>query len=1238
MLGMPKQLEASIDDSRGLNCNRVTINAPSAFLNIAKGFAFNVDPNNSSSDGYPLTTPAGTLGGSGAMPSGYYGQAVWKFSGQGSMQTGGAMVVTSAIANNGGVGADTSCIVELFGVTPTALAPVQVAGNITLLSRISPRVVFTWGWLIQSVTNNGSGLVRITAPTNSVVGITNGQKVFISGVADPGINNKEFVLSNVTGSTFDLVGSTFSSSAGAAGIAAYSPAPLNLNMYAGGTYGSGATQMANLILCKITDEADINNGLIVDTVLINQLRDIYNSGSRGNPGWLRFMDMVGAQTNFESDFSQRMPVTYIGYNALRYPLGYWSGNVAWSASDNYTCSDPSGVSVWDSGNSIYFDNAVAQGLVNLNNLGSNPTLNIGGHGAKPIYNFGISLRTIKLWGPLPSAANQTITFTFTASWLAGLPGVVGTTRTLSYVTNTGASFTATIASGSSTTFVVSGLTGTLYPGNVFYGNSLPQGIQIVSQSSGTTGGNGTYIASQPFSTFGVGLPCTVRDDTQSYSGATGLKDSLNQLWNGDPALFTAAISFGANSTDGLNTASFRTPRAGVLTIANAAGPTGFGASIGALQPFTFSDNANYANTLRSTMAGTIVNGDVLNFTFTRADLPGGAETVAYTTNTSTPGPGGVTDTSLANLVTNLVAQINKDGPLQAVGIQATTTGTPTANSFDLVFGLTPTISSFVGSISGSTLTVTSMNFGAIAAGAYLNNTGKLYVKVLAFGTAGTTGTGGLGTYALSVAPGTSSGGYWTGIPTGDGTVCNSWIGGGVALAFSKISGTGTETATIGSAGLVKTSFIYNYLLDGWIYRGPGGIIQSQPFEAIAEMCNRVGAHCWFNWGTHKASFVTATANFFATNLNAGLKFGTEPGNELWNFSASGPYGQWAAFGSLLGLPATGGPGPIIYSYAALRLIQYTSLGKAAWVAAGRSVSDYWVHQPAASFDLGVANNFAINQLNGILLNASTNSTYATYGGLNGGTAPSYNASPNRPVDITNSIGCAPYWNSFWFSTTGLGGMSGTVAQNAPWLQASKDYTLGNAATAFASLVNQFNGTTAIPAGLVPYGIFLGTGSYSGAVYLDKIMADNEALAAAYDGQRGSLPPLGIFHYEAGPQWDPAPSGQAITPVTPTVIADLANRISGLGWDVSAYTVNGTNNATDAATQVINMCVAWKHDDSYKNLIKTFYYQHLVNISGANREVHAAQYGYDNALWSLFATSFSANDRFASYYAIKEFNA
>jgi hypothetical protein len=1131
------------------------MNAPSYFINIAKNYAFAPDPNNSTADGYP-TSAAGAFGGSGGFPPNYYGQYVWKFSGLGSMQTGGSMLIASATANG-----TSSCVVELYGAKSG-----QVFGNITILSQTNPRVVFTWGWNIQSISDsrvsNGHGgtLIAIGTTTGLLNVISTGTVIQIAGTGTA-LDGTTWTITVHDPQTAYLQGSTYTSSSGAGGTCAYAPTPNNMNMYGSGTFGSGATQMSNLVICKLANET-LAATQINDPDIITQLKALYNSGTRGNPGWIRFMDFIGAQTNFESDFSQRMPATAISYSVLRFPLGYWAGNISWSSGDHYTCSDPS-VTTWDSGNSAYFDNAVVQGVVDLNNLGTNPTLAVGGHPAKPIFNFIIQPLYYQLWGKLPSAAGQTIQLSFQASWLNS-----GTAHVVTYTT----------VAGDTTNFQ------TLY------------------------------------SNLGIAI-------------------------NGDATL--AAVNI---SVDGA-WISCRTTRAGALTVTMPTAPSGLSVTVGNFQPLSISSNTNngggFANTLRVTMAGTIVTGDILNFTFTRSDLNAGAVTVSYTTNTTSKGPGGVPDSRLANLVTNLIAQINNNGYLQARGLQVTASGVSPANSFDVISGngstSSPLTSSvFTGYIRGTAMTVSAMNRGTIEIGSYVNDGGAgggvaLYTQVLSQ-TGGT--TGGIGTYTVSISQTVGSVGtqftMWTGC-TDDAAPYDSWTGGGLILSFSKAFGSGTETAAIGSAGGYKASFIYNYLLDGWILRGPSGIIQSQPFEAIAEMCNLVGAHCWFNWGTHKASFVTAVGNFFATNLNSGLKFGTEPGNEIWNFSASGPWGQWTTFGALLNFsPGSNNPN---YSYAALRLIQYTALAKAAWTSAGRAASDYVVHQPSAAFDDGIGSGFQVSQLNGTALTTS-NGVYAAHGTLGGGSlANSYNTFPNRPADITDSIGVAPYWSSIWFGFQGLLNMNGTVAQNAPWLQAALDYTKGSTSTAFTSMVNQFDGTTARSGGTASGNIF-GTGRYLGVAYVDKIFTSNEALAKFYDGARPSgKSNLIICHYESGNQWGPTSNG-SINWVDPNEVTNLANTMSGLGWNVSAYTVSRTNNYTECATQVLTMCVAWKHDVSYKTLITTYYYQHLANISGINREIHPAQYGFDGATdtWSLWPGSFGQGNPFQSYHAIQSWNA
>lgn len=461
----------------------------------------------------------------------------------------------------------------------------------------------------------------------------------------------------------------------------------------------------------------------------------------------------------------------------------------------------------------------------------------------------------------------------------------------------------------------------------------------------------------------------------------------------------------------------------------------------------------------------------------------------------------------------------------------------------------------------------------------------------------------------------------------------------------RLTVTYTSGPAIATIGTMATStlatnsgtptFIYNYLLDGWIYKSDG-IAFSTPYEVIIEMCNRVGAHCWWCWGTTRGSFITAVTQFFAdpTNgLTSGLRFGNEYANEVWNNFAF-PYPILSTLGTTLGWSPSSSNA--LYSYVGLRTKQYVTIAKAAWTGAGRSASDYYALQMAAIFDVSQNSNFDTYQLKGTSL-VTSNTLYANYGALNGtGTATgNYNAAGSRPVDITTAIGCAPYWNSLWLgrnSATNSSQINGTVAQNVPWLQASKDYALGSTATAFTSMVNQFNGTTTSP---VPPSV--GTTLFNYAT----TFTNEETQASQYDSYRSGagLSPLAIMDYEGGPAFGVgADSNSGVNSVNSADIASLAARMTTLSWDVSAYTVSGTNDTTEMATMYFTMSQAWKYDATYKNLIKTSYYQSKSIISGSHRETKPAQYGYSQSNWGLFPASFLAGNQYSSYDAIHEWNA
>jgi hypothetical protein len=450
---------------------------------------------------------------------------------------------------------------------------------------------------------------------------------------------------------------------------------------------------------------------------------------------------------------------------------------------------------------------------------------------------------------------------------------------------------------------------------------------------------------------------------------------------------------------------------------------------------------------------------------------------------------------------------------------------------------------------------------------------------------------------------------------------------------------------VGAITTEPTSFIFNKLLGGFIYQivfangvyKGAGIVQSLPFEAMVDLCNQVGAHCWFNWPVYtKGQFITDVTNFFATNLS-NYKFGAEMGNEVWN-SAAQLYTRSEAYGCALNIPIGGLGG--VYSWQGLRTAQYAALSRAAWLNAGRAASDHYVLTMSATFDVDLSTkfgNFDANCLQGQFL-TNSNGVYALYSGLAATAGTSYNTAGSQPVDFSDAIGCAPYWGSPW-----LNGMAtdlhGTVSENAPLLQASLDYTNGLVSQAFSSLVSQFSGGTTRSGGRIDATTLNVVGSRGYTTVFTK----EEAQAAQYDTRRVSAgrAKLAIMHYEGGPQWGMgADVNNGVNSVNPTDITALATQIANLGWNVSAYnaTHSGAGDATDVATQLITMGQAWKFDIGYKNLIKTYYYQAFKNISAANREAKPAQYGYNASQWGLFPGSYTAVNQYQNYDAIHEFNA
>jgi hypothetical protein len=464
-----------------------------------------------------------------------------------------------------------------------------------------------------------------------------------------------------------------------------------------------------------------------------------------------------------------------------------------------------------------------------------------------------------------------------------------------------------------------------------------------------------------------------------------------------------------------------------------------------------------------------------------------------------------------------------------------------------------------------------------------------------------------------------------------------------------------EVCTLLPSSITASSsrtFVFNNLLGAFIYTPT--FTRTLPMAAVVELCNRVGACCWYTWPIYtKASMITGITEYLAslsTGLTPGLKFGGEVGNEVWNFSLPN-WGRAQAYGIALGCFAfpygsNGGP----YSWQGLRTIQYGELSVAAWNAV-RAAGDHRIFCMTQSADTTLGGNWDLSCLQGRYL-VTSNTVFAAYGGLGGtSVASSYNTAGTRPVDVVADIGMAPYWASKW-----MGGgapnplISGTVAENAPLLQASLDFVQGNTATALAAMSNMVNGTTTRSSGSAGQGDL-------GVDYAARF-ALQETLAAQYDSYRRSVAKriLGINHYEAGFQGGMCAnlnnglnSADCLAASIPSAdITALANAMAALSWDVSAYTVSGTNDRTEMATQLLQVQQGWKYDtdvtgvaantNAYKNLIKAYYYGAL-RTAHPSRETHGSQYGYQANSWGLWWTAYNAEgEPYQSYDAIAEYNA
>ena len=360
------------------------------FMNFLRGAAFMQSttvgyPAVLNVDGYPTSAPATSISGQLVLPSNYYGRYRVQFSGTGSMELAGQFIVYSG-----------NSFVDMGAL----------AFTLRIWGQTNPTIEFSYGTLISGAANNGSGAIRLTV--GSTTNVITGSLYTVQGVVGTAEANGVWAVTVIDGTHFDLQGSAFSHAYISGGEAIAQVSTTQFAFPSGQTYGS----MSNAILCRKADIDGTNAfglqaGYQINADLVSLLQTI-------RPYAVRFLNLNTTINSIANDYFRRPQLTAFSWGGdAQFVPAYWVGNITRGVSDAYTCSNPSA-----SGGGVYADGEVVQGVVDLVNLTTTPTLNLGARGAKPV--FVNTAQTIGVIGGT-IAAGHTINLIFTGSYIAGSP-------------------------------------------------------------------------------------------------------------------------------------------------------------------------------------------------------------------------------------------------------------------------------------------------------------------------------------------------------------------------------------------------------------------------------------------------------------------------------------------------------------------------------------------------------------------------------------------------------------------------------------------------------------------------------------------------------------------------------------------------------------------------------------------------------------------------------------------------
>jgi hypothetical protein len=222
-----------------------------------------------------------------------------------------------------------------------------------------------------------------------------------------------------------------------------------------------------------------------------------------------------------------------------------------------------------------------------------------------------------------------------------------------------------------------------------------------------------------------------------------------------------------------------------------------------------------------------------------------------------------------------------------------------------------------------------------------------------------------------------------------------------------------------SGGILNNSpytLIYDDLLGGYIRfaSGIGNDLGFMPIEILAAFCNRVGADMWINLPTHittanstmePINSVSQIVSYLSGALTQNLY--VEYSNEMWN--ASGNIGHNTSFAVACGTAFgfTSDNNRRYHGFYGYKVRTIAPIARAAW-SSSRTLKMVLAGQGFAVFSTTNLYRLQGNDLASVANGGQGNALWISYTG--GGGGANYRSSPDRPVDVCDTLAYATYYS------------------------------------------------------------------------------------------------------------------------------------------------------------------------------------------------------------------------------------